>query len=195
MGALEIVASQFTRRPGLSRTSCYVIQNEASLLAELQCGSLCLMFIFWIYIYIHMVFFCLMWWHFRWADFLVWLALGFEVHFQATLLEMDLLHPFPSPFYQDMEADWEAISSWLCLCLFPGISSQALKAFLSPPSSFTSCRRCHQISTAPLHALKTVGGWIQWYRLVLENEKDVLVMFFAPWCGCLTSIKRWEGNW
>lgn len=148
-----------------------------------------------IYIYIHMVFFCLMWWHFRWADFLVWLALGFEVHFQATLLEMDLLHPFPSPFYQDMEADWEAISSWLCLCLFPGISSQALKAFLSPPSSFTSCRRCHQISTAPLHALKTVGGWIQWYRLVLENEKDVLVMFFAPWCGCLTSIKRWEGNW
>ena len=86
---------------------------------------------------------------------------GFEVHFQATLLEMDLLHPFPSPFYQDMEADWEAISSWLCLCLFPGISSQALKAFLSPPSSFTSCRRCHQISTAPLHALKTVGGWIQ----------------------------------
>ena len=126
----------------------------------------------------------------------VWLALGFW-ELSSDFSWNGSAPSIPFPLFAG-HGSWLGshlfLALFVCLRLFPGISSQALKAFLSPPSSFTSCRRCHQISTAPLHALKIVGGWIQWYRLVLENEKDVLVMFFAPWCGCLTSRKRWEGS-
>ena len=51
------------------------------------------------------------------------------------------------------------------------------REYVSGPSSFGA-------TLTEIHRLQSFYPWNQ--RLALDDSKDVLVMFFAPWCGRLS---------